>query len=549
MAAFIVVGSVVGIVLVVFILGAVGASRYKKAGPHQAFITTGRGGQRVVIGGGMFIWPVVQSLYVMDLQAQKVPVHREGIYSKNNVPITIDVTLVYKVKGDEGSVKLASQALMEMQQEFHKAGGKTAPTSEISEIVQSVAEGALRDIVGKMTPEEINADRESFQNKVLDTAAGHFDKIGIDLVSFVVNHIMDDKEYFQSLGAPAIAEAKRVAREQVATKNKAATVVEAEQARDYGIRQAETKAEVFNAEKDRDVKKAGYDALVAVERAKADQAGPQASAQAQQQVVEQETTLAERRAQKREKELMAEVLKPADAERQKKVIEAEGIKASTIVAADGHKQSKVIEAEGEKQSKILVADGDKQAITMTGEGEGAASKARKTGEAEGTRALMFAEADGTKAKLLAEAEGNKAKLLAEATGLQAKADAMKNFNDVTIQLEAYKSLIAVLPQIVEAAAKPIAGISDVKVIHFTGGKDGQDGDGSPVSKFLDIPPEVLAKTDESLRATVGVGLKEILEAVTGSGTGAIKRLIGTTPEAAPPEPKQTGQPRRGPAVT
>ena len=50
---------------------------------------------------------------------------------------------------------------------------------------------------------------------------------------------------------------------------------------------------------------------------------------------------------------------------------------------------------------------------------------------------------------------------------------------------------------VEAAAKPIAGIGEVKVIHFTGGKDGGDGGGSPVSKFLDIPPEVLATTDES----------------------------------------------------
>lgn len=403
MSTLIVVGSVVGVILIIFILGAVGASRYRKAGPHQAFITTGRGGQKVCIGGGMFIWPVVQSLYVMDLQAQKVPVHREGIYSKNNVPITIDVTLVYKVKGDEQSVKLASQALMEMQQEFHAKGGKNAPASEISEIVQSVAEGALRDIVGKMTPEEINADRESFQNKVLDTAAGHFDKIGVDLVSFVVNHISDDKEYFMSLGAPAIAEAKRVAREQVATKNKAATVVEAEQSRDSGIRQAETKAEVFNAEKDRDVKKAQYDAQVAVERSKADQAGPQAQATARQQVVEQETILAQRMADRREKELVAEVLKPAEAEKQKKVIEAEGIKAAMIVSADG-----------EKQAKVLIADGEKQANVLTGEGDGAAVKARKMGDAEGTRAVLFAEADGTKAKLLAEAEGLKAKEIGRA---------------------------------------------------------------------------------------------------------------------------------------
>ncbi len=524
MMALIVVGSIVGVILVIFILGAVGASRYKKAGPHQAFITTGRGGQRVCIGGGMFVWPVVQSLYTMDLQAQKVPVHREGIYSKNNVPITIDVTLVYKVKGDEGSVKLAAQALQEMQQEFHK-GGKS-PTSEISEIVQSVAEGALRDIVGKMTPEEINADRESFQNKVLDTAAGHFEKIGIDLVSFVVNHISDDKEYFVSLGAPAIAEAKRVAREQVATKNKAATVVEAEQSRDAGIRQAETRAEVFNAEKDRDVKKAGYDALVAVERAKADQAGPQASAQAQQQVVEQETLLAEKRAQKREKELVAEVLKPAEAERQKKVIEAEGVKGAAIV-----------EAEGEKQSKVLIADGTKQATVLAGEGEGAAARARKTGDADGTKAVLFAEADGTRAKLLAEADGTRAKLLAEAEGLHAKADAMKEFDSTTIQLEAYKSLIAVLPAMVEAAAKPIAGIGDVKVIHFTGGQGGDKDGGSPVSKFLDIPPEVLATTDESLRATVGVGLKEILGAITGDTTGVIKKLLPKAEDEKPEKKK------------
>ena len=491
MTTLIVIGSVVGVILIIFVFSAVGASRYKKAGPHQAFITTGRGGQRVCIGGGMFVWPVVQSLYVMDLQAQKVPVHREGIYSKNNVPITIDVTLVYKVKGDEGSVKLAAQALMEMQQEFHAKGGKNAPASEISEIVQSVAEGALRDIVGKMTPEEINADRESFQNKVLDTAAGHFDKIGIDLVSFVVNHIMDDKEYFQFFGAPAIAEAKRVAREQVATKNKAATVVEAEQSRDYGIRQAETKAEVFNAEKDRDVKKASYDALVATERAKADQAGPQAMGTAQQQVVMQETTLAEKRAEKREKELVAEVLKPAEAERQKKIIEAEGVKRSIV-----------INAEAEKERRQLTGEGDGDYVRLT-----------KTKEAQGIQAVMFAEAAGTKAKLLAEADG-----------LQAKADAMKNFTDTTIQLEAYKSLIAILPAMVEAAAKPITAVNDVKVIHFTGGAGCKDSGGSPVSKFLDIPPRFWQQQTSLSELPLG-GLKEILGAITGDTAGAIKRLI------------------------
>ncbi len=118
---------------------------------------------------------------------------------------------------------------------------------------------------------------------------------------------------------------------------------------------------------------------------------------------------------------------------------------------------------------------------------------------------------------------------------------MKNFTDTTIQLEAYKSLIAILPAMVEAAAKPITAVDDVKVIHFTGGAGGKDSGGSPVSKFLDIPPEVLATTDESLRATVGVGLKEILGAITGDTAGAIKRLIPRADDKkAPPAGEAKG---------
>src|SRR4030042_5047337 len=141
------VGSVVGVLAVFFILAAVGASRYKKAGPHEAFIATGYGGQKVSIGGGMFIVPVLQKLYVLDLQARKLDVKREGIYSKNKVPITVEATLVYKVRGDDASVRLAATSLQELTDQH------------ISDMVLSVAEGSFRDIVGKMTPEEINDDR------------------------------------------------------------------------------------------------------------------------------------------------------------------------------------------------------------------------------------------------------------------------------------------------------------------------------------------------------------------------------------------------------
>jgi len=141
------VGSIIGIAVIVVALIAVAASRYKKAGPHEALIATGKGGMKIVIGGGMFVIPVLQKLFRLDLQARTVPVQRDGIYTKNRVPIAVSATMTYKVKGNEESVRLAAQALQETNEK------------DISEMVQNIAEGAFRDICGKMTPEEINEDR------------------------------------------------------------------------------------------------------------------------------------------------------------------------------------------------------------------------------------------------------------------------------------------------------------------------------------------------------------------------------------------------------
>jgi len=473
------VGSVVGVLAVFFILVGVGASRYKKAGPHEAFIATGYGGQKVSIGGGMFIVPVLQKLYVLDLQARKLDVKREGIYSKNKVPITVEATLVYKVRGDESSVRLAAQALQELTGQH------------INDMVLSVAEGSFRDIVGKMTPEEINDDREAFAKRVTEIAEEHFRKVGVDLISFVVTHISDKEMYFESLGAPAIADVKRTAREQVALQNKSATVVEVEQKKEWETRKAQTEAQVFDAQKERDVLKHQYDAQVAQQRAIADQSYPRAEAKSRQEVVIEQKNLAEREAEKVQAELKAQQIRPAEATR---------------------------------EAAIIKAEGDRRAAILEGEGFGESARVRGVGEAEGKKAMLVAEADGKKAYLLAEAEGIKAKLLAEAEGIEKRAKAMKEFNDPTMQLEVAKMYFGVLADVVEAAARPISSVKDIKIVQFAGGSGtGSDGASSPVAKFLDIPPEVIAKTDEILRTTVGYGIREAIEAI---GKGKAKGILG-----------------------
>src|SRR5215470_15788921 len=98
--------SVVGLVLAVILLAAVIAQRYKVAGPNEAFIVTGRGGrairnaetgvistdlsgQKVVMGGGVFVVPFVQRLHVLDLSSRRIMVQIRGAVSGQGVKLNL----------------------------------------------------------------------------------------------------------------------------------------------------------------------------------------------------------------------------------------------------------------------------------------------------------------------------------------------------------------------------------------------------------------------------------------------------------------------------
>lgn len=441
----VVVLAIFGLFATVGLLLAVWSQRYMKVGAHQALVVAGRGGMRVITGGAMFVAPVLYRVFTVDLQAHIVTVQRTDIYTRYRVPINVEGVLVYKVRGDEEAIKAAAQALQQKS------------VSEIQDMIQSVADGAFRDICGKMTPEEINEDREGFQRRVAETASGHFERLGIELVTFTVRHISDDGGYFENLGVPKAAEIAKEARQRKAEADRAAIVTEAEQRRDSERRKAETEAEVFAAQKDRDVKKAQYDAEVAAEQASARQAGPRADATALQEVVSERTKLAERESERVQKELLATRIRPAEAE---------------------------------KEAQIIRADGEKQALIMRGQGEGESAKLRGEGEAAAI----------------------KAKLVAEAEGLERKATAMTSFNEATMRLEIAKEALSVLPKIVEAAAAPVSRIDSIRIVDF-GAAGGADGHGGPIGRLLDIPPQSIARADEVLRATMGISLAEMIQLV------------------------------------
>jgi flotillin len=209
-------------------------------------------------------------------------------------------------------------------------------------------------------------------------------------------------------------------------------------------------------------------------------------------VVIAQTALAEKEAEKKQKELLSSVVKPAEAE----------------------KDAAIARAMGEKQSRVLKAEASQYETEQEGKGE--AAKIKNIGLAEG---------DAARAKGEGEAAAIKAKLIAEAEGLERKATAMQRFNDATMGLQIATELIHTLPELIKASTAPIAAVDSIKIMDFgNGGNGAADGHGSPVEKLLNISPRSLAVADETLKATLGKGLMDILQLVRTGKTNELSTL-------------------------
>ena len=151
-----VIGGVIAVVIVLFMLLGLWASRYTKVGPNQVLVISGRKrriidpdgtardvGFRVVKGGGRFVWPVYEKVDILSLELLTIDVQTPEVYTSKGVPVKVDGVAQIKVKGDDISIATASE-------QFLSKG-----VDDIKNIATQTLEGHLRAILGTMTVEEI----------------------------------------------------------------------------------------------------------------------------------------------------------------------------------------------------------------------------------------------------------------------------------------------------------------------------------------------------------------------------------------------------------
>ena len=505
-------------VLVVFVVFMTAVRNYIKVPPNKVAVFFGRkhraadGGQvgfRLVTGGASLRWPIFESVSYLDLNIFSIDLDERDVPNKDGVLVSVQAVANVKIRSDEVSLTAAAERFL----------GRS--TDEIKQMAYKNLEGHLRSIVGRLTVEEIVRDRAKFNQEVLTEAAADLAKIGLGVDVLTIQKVADAEGYIEALGKKRTAEVKRDAQIGEALAAREATIQSTTALREGKETENQNLALVAQAEKERDVRKAQYDAEVQAQQARSHQAGPLSEAKAKQEVIAQEvevevirmgkqTEVAEAAALQREKALLAEVVKPAEAQ-----------KIQTILQAEAAKQREILDAEGHKTAVITIADGEKQRLAMEGMGAADALKAKLLAEAEGNKAKLLAEAEGTRAKLLAEAEGIKAKLLAEAEGALKKAQAFAEIDEgarTMLVLERLPDVIKAFAPVAGAVAAPMGNID--KVIMIDGGGEGA----SPLRRFADTVPTTMfgvMQTAQSLGIDIS-GLLKKLGVQEGMETGGKK---------------------------
>ncbi len=189
-----VIGGVIAVVIVLFMLLGLWASRYTKVGPNQVLVISGRKrriidpdgtardvGFRIVKGGGRFVWPVFEKVDILSLELLTIDVQTPEVYTSKGVPVKVDGVAQIKVKGDDISIATAAE-------QFLSKG-----VDDIKNIAMQTLEGHLRAILGTMTVEEIYQNRDAFAQKVQEVAAGDMANMGLGIVSFTIRDIRDTR--------------------------------------------------------------------------------------------------------------------------------------------------------------------------------------------------------------------------------------------------------------------------------------------------------------------------------------------------------------------
>ena len=437
---------------------------YLKAPPDTAYIISGLGKKRILIGKAGWRMPFFTRLDKLSLGVMQVDVKTsEAVPTNEFINVTVDGVANIKISSDPELLKRAAEALL----------GKTR--GEMVTLVTQVLEGNMREIVGSVGLKEMVQDRQGVAKKITENVVPDMEKLGIEVVNFNIQNFKDGAGTIENMGIDNVEQIR-----------KNAQIAKANAQRDIAIATSQAQQEANAVKVEAEKKIAEQDAALAVQQAemkvRADTKRAEADAAYSIQQEEQRKTIEIARTN-------------ADIARREK--EAE-LKEKEIAIKE-----RELDAEIKKQADALKYQSERRAeaelIKRQRDADARAYEAIKEAEAK------KAEADAIRYAMEQEAEGIRAKGIAEAEAIEKKAEAQKKMGEASV-LEMY---LTALPEVVKNAAAPLAQTD--KIVMY--------GDGNSTKLVGDIMTST-SQIMEGMKESTGIDLGALLAGFVGGRAAA-----------------------------
>ncbi len=421
------------------------ATRYKRCPSDRLLVVFGKvsGGKSAYCyhGGAAFIWPIIQGYQFLDLTPLPIDIRLEGALSKQNIRVNTPSTFTVGVSTEPGVMENAAERMLGLSM------------NEIKELAKDIIFGQMRVVIATMDIEEINADRDKLIANISMGVEVELKKVGLRLINVNIQDITDESGYIDALGQEAASKAIAEAKVKVAQAHRDGDIGAAEATRDQRIQVSIANARATEGENEANVEIANSNATRRVKEAEA-----------------------ERQASAAEKVRAAEALKEAYTAEQQAEEERAKREKSTQYA------NIVVPAEIEKQKIETLAEAEAEKIRRL-----------KKGEADGVQSMLEGEAKGVYAMLSQKGEGFAE--IVKASGDDAK-------------LASLLLVIEQLPKLVEEQVKAISSLKIDKVTVWDSGSGGKNGKSS-TADFVSSLAGVLPPLHE-ITKNVGIDLPEFL---------------------------------------
>lgn len=493
-----IIAGIIFVALVTF--GLIIARLYRRSSKEISFVRTGWGGEKVILGGGAIVLPVLHEIIPVNMNTLRLEVRRaddQALITRDRMRVDVMAEFYVRVKPTADSIATAAQTL----------GQKTMSPNELKNLVEGKFVDSLRAVAAEMAMEELHEKRVDFVQKVQQVVSEDLHKNGLELETVSLTGLdqtgfkyFNPQNAFDAEGLTKLTETiedrrrKRNHIEQdtdlaIKTKN-----LEAEQARlqiireeeyaklqqerEIAIRRAEQLAEIAAQEAGK--KREAEEAQIAAEREvelkrilaarDVENENIQKAQLIQKAQVEQKKTI-ELAEQDRAIAIAEKSRAESEAKAQADQARAQAVKAEEEVIT----VRQIQQAERQKAVELVAAKehAEKDAIAITVAAE--AGKQAAADDAEAVR--IAAEAEAEKVRLKAKGEADAKILLAQAMEKQYQVDAegtraVNEANNVLspeqVEMQIRLAMLKYLPEIIRESVKPMENIDDIKILQVNG---------------------------------------------------------------------------------